>query len=60
LAIDRPIGVGARFLVLPDNAPAGTRPAQVQVRWCRDHSDHFQVGCKFMSALPTGVRLLFG
>ncbi|HEX4588395.1 MAG TPA: PilZ domain-containing protein [Gemmataceae bacterium] len=60
LAVDGPLDIGRTFLVLPDLAPAGTGPVEVEVRWCEEQSDHYQVGCRFTSPLPVTVLLLFG
>jgi hypothetical protein len=60
LAADGPVDIGRRFLVLPDAAPAGTAPVEVEVRWCEEQPDHYQLGGRFTSPLPVTVLLLFG
>jgi hypothetical protein len=48
------------FGVRACHAPDGTPSAEVEVRWCRQSGDHFELGCRFTAAPPTSVLLLFG
>ena len=53
-----PQGVGV--YVRSESAPAGSPWVGVVVRHCRDHGDHFLIGCSFLGAPPWNVLLLFG
>lgn len=51
---------GTILNVRPHNAPKGTPWTRIEVRSCRQESDHWEVGCKFERMPSWGVLLLFG
>jgi hypothetical protein len=60
LALDRPVAVGRSLLVLPIEAPSGTPPVEILVRWCNRRTGGHEVGCQFTARLSPRLLLLFG
>ena len=59
-AAHRPFHEGIGVYVRAASAPVGTPWVGVVVRHCRDHGDHFLIGCSFTGTPPWNVLLLFG
>jgi hypothetical protein len=71
LVLDRSLGglrllasesltVGATITVRTLNAPPSVPWVEMEVRSCRQVSDGWELGCKFVKTPPWGVLLLFG